>query len=463
MLGTALGENEDPAFYTELDEGYDITNPQYGVGGELLGGSFTTYERNGTRTGLLVENIDEGCRFPVNNLNADQDVIDFWYVPSFDFSGDSEDHCLVEGFSSPSDYLRIEVKPDHTLVFSINNDGVLRGLKSNHLNWTAGTAHHIRCTWGVYGIHMYLDGDVEEYAVDSGTDHFGGMNETSLPQYLFIGRRQDDEEQKPANGIIDDLKIYGYQYQKFEQPLAFFSRLGTLDEVQNPDIGAGGNTVGDVNFFGEGDTPGPDYPPWRYSVHGYSVGIYDDQYLGSYKGVIRFPTSNLNVAEDTIDFWWAPMFSVASNAGSRVLFYCSHDPDNVLGIRLYLRRLHFIIKVEGETHELYTAPIDDLWYDTSGDVRDGYWFHVVCSWGDKGMHIYINDREAVYHPDYDDGLDYKGGLGDLLPEYFLLGNNVAGGDSHMDSMMDELRIYGYQPEAISPFPKKPQKSKDHAF
>jgi hypothetical protein len=194
-------------------------------------------------------------------------------------------------------------------------------------------------------------------------------------------------------------------------------------------------------------------------VHGYSVGIYDDQYLGSYKGVIRFPTSNLNVAKDTIDFWWAPMFSVASNTGSRVLFYCSYDSDNVWGIRLYLRRLHFIIKENGQTHELYTAPIDELWYDTSGDVRDGHWFHVVCCWGPDGMHIYINDREAIYHPDYDAGLDYEGGLGEL-PEWFLLGNNVAGGESHMDSMMDELRIYSYQE---TNFPQKPQKSKDHAF
>jgi hypothetical protein len=75
------------------------------------------------------------------------------------------------------------------------------------------------------------------------------------------------------------------------------------------------------------------------------------------------------------------------------------------------------------------------------------------------MHIYINDREAIYHPDYDAGLDYEGGLGEL-PEWFLLGNNVAGGESHMDSMMDELRIYSYQE---TNFPQKPQKSKDHAF
>lgn len=457
MLGTALAEDEAPAFRTGLDEGYDITNPQNGGGGTLLGGSFAPYERNKTRTGLLIENANEGCSFPVSNLNTDHDVIDFWYVPTFNFSENSENHCLVEVFSSASDYLRIEVKADNTLLFSINYNGTLHSVKSNVLDWTADTAHHIRCTWGLYGMHMYLDRGLEEYSVDSGIDYLGGINGTGLPDDFFIGRRND--EQEPANGIIDDLKIYGYQYQKFDQPLALFSRLGTLSEVQNPDRGTGGAIAGNVNFFDEGDTPGPDNGPWLYSQHGYSVGIYDDEYLGGYDGVIGFPTSNLNVAEDTIDFWWGPMFSVASNTGARVLFYCIYDADDLWGIRVYYDRLHFIIVENGQTHELYTAPIQDFCYNSSGDVRNGHWYHVVCSWGPEGMHIYINDQEAVYDPGYDSGTGYQGGLG-TLPDWFMIGNTVAGGASHMDSMMDELRIYGYQETS---FPQKPQKSTDHAF
>jgi hypothetical protein len=459
MLGTALAQDEVPMFHTELDEGYDITNPQNGNGGTYLGGSFAMYERNGTRTGLLIENAgEEGCSFPVSsNLNAAQDVIDFWYIPQYDFSTNSENHCMVDAFSSSQDYLRIEVNADSTVLFSINHDGTLHSVKSNVLNWTADTPHHIRCTWGVYGMHMYLDRGLEEYGVDSGVDYLGGMNEASLPDDFYVGRSHDQQE--PANGIIDDLTIYGYQYQKFDQPLSLFSRLGTLDEVANPERGAGGTIAGDVNFFDEGDTPGPDNGPWLYSQHGYAVGIYDDDELGVYKGVIRFPTSNLNVDEDTVDFWWGPMFSVASNTAARALLYCSYDSDNWWGIRAYYDRLHFIIKENGQVHELYTAPIQDFCYNSSGDIRNGHWYHVVCCWGSEGMHIYVNDQEAVYDPNYESGTTYQGGLG-VLPELFMVGNAAAGADYFMDSFMDELRVYGYQE---THFPQKPQKIAEHAF
>ncbi|MDY6950741.1 MAG: LamG-like jellyroll fold domain-containing protein [Thermodesulfobacteriota bacterium] len=457
MLGTALAEGDSPAFFSELDQGYDITNPQNGNGGAYLGGSFATYDRNGTRIGLLIEDTDEGCTFPATNLNADQDVIDFWYVPTFNFAENSENHCLVEACGSANDYLTISVTATNTLLFSLREQGNLHSLESNTLNWTVDSVHHIRCTWGVYGMHMYLDRGMEVYGDNSGVDYLGGMNGASLPVDVFIGRRHD--EQEPADGIIDDLKIYGYQYQKFSQPLSLFSRLGTLDEVQNPERGFGGNVLGDVNFFDEGDTPGPDNGPWRYSQHGYSVGIYDDQYFGVYKGVIRFPTSNLRVDQDTVDFWWGPMFSVASNTDARVLLYCSHSSDDWWGIRLYYDRLHFFIKESGQVHELYTLPIQNLWHDTSEDVRLGGWFHVVCSWGPEGMHIYINDHEAGYDPAYDGGTSYTGGLG-TLPDWLMVGNTAEGADYYMDSMMDELRIYGYQE---THFPKKPQKMKEHTF
>jgi hypothetical protein len=184
--------------------------------------------------------------------------------------------------------------------------------------------------------------------------------------------------------------------------------------------------------------------------------------MGTYKGVVGFPTTNLNADEDTIDFWWGPLFHVANNTGSRVLFYCFYDSDNWSGIRLWEDRIHFIIRNNGNEYKVASVALPHVSPgETPGGEGVTAWYHVVCSWGPEGMRIFINDREAEYvdNPDYRTGLDYTGGLG-TLPTWFMIGNTAAGADYYMDSMMDELRVYGYQETS---FPQKPQKDADHAF
>jgi hypothetical protein len=432
LLGTALTDGENPALYTKLDNTTDITN----LGGDFLGGNFEQYTRNcTTKTGLLIDAEGEGLRLPISSLSLDQEVIDFWYVPNFDFSTSSGTHFLVDAYGDGANYLRIKVV-DRKIWFTIQNQNNTYRLKSTILDWTANEPHHIVCTWGPSaGMHMYLDRDVEGYDLDGGTGYTGGLNGAMLPAHFYIGR--DEAGTSPANGILDDFKLYGYQYQKFEQGPAFFSKLGSYIEIQNPVAGDGGSYDGIISFRDTNNPP-----------DGYALRILDSE-----KGVVEFPTSNLNPAGDTIDFWWGPYFDVYQNADTtKHLFYCSYDTDNFCLIKVQNKTLWFRIKVGGTPYTVQTEEFPDYAHAESNPEDTWYtWVHVVCCWGPKGMRIYINGEEAKYKDD--SGKSYTGGL-PPLPEKFQIGNKNAGGNSYMDSMMDELRIYGYQE---TEFPQEPQK------
>jgi hypothetical protein len=424
-------DGEDPAFSTRLDEDTDIIN----LGGVFLGGSFEEYTRNcTTKTGLWVESSGEGCRFPmVGNLNPDQEVIDFWYVPKFDFSSSSGTHFLVDATEDTANFLQIKVV-NKQIRFEIKNNGNLYRLRSLGKLWKQDEAHHIVCTWGPSaGMHMYLDRDVEEYNLDEGTGYTEGLNKAMLPDDFYVGR--DVGGSAPANGIIDELRLYGYQYQKFEQGPAFFSKLGSYNEIQDPVAGNGGSYGGIIRFRDSNN------PPDGYALHILDVD----------KGVVEFPTSNLNAAGDTIDFWWGPAFDLHRNADtSKHLFYCHDDEsgDESL-IKVQNNNLRFKIKVGDTSYRVQTVDFPD--YAGPEEYNWYTWVHVVCCWGSEGMRIYINGKEAKYTDD--SGRSYTGGLGNL-PDKFQIGNKTAGGSSYMDSIMDELRIYGYQE---TEFPQEPEK------
>src|SRR4030042_3925748 len=111
QLGTPPPEN--PLFWTKLDSENDVTTPTYGTGGTLLGGSFTSYALYGeTKTGLNIINTNEGCEFPTSNINKNNDTIEFWYIPNFNFSGNTTTRYLFDNYYDTNNWIRIGVTND---------------------------------------------------------------------------------------------------------------------------------------------------------------------------------------------------------------------------------------------------------------------------------------------------------------------------------------------------------------
>jgi len=412
-LGTPVPQ--DPGFWTKLDSVTDVTNPTYGTGGSLQGGAFATYDKYGvTETGLNVVNNAEGCMFPATNLSIDNDLygetIDFWYVPNFNFSGNTATRFLFHYHYGAANWLKIRVV-NSQIYFEIKKGGTVHTLASDDLNWGAGTPHHIVCTWGpAMGMRMYLDRYEPSYTINDGLSYFEGIDK--IPTDLYIGIKNDGTN--PANGIIDDFKMYGYQYENFENGLSLFSKMGSSAEITSPIIGNSGSIAGAVNYM--------------TGQNGKAT-----EFTSTYTGVVRFPTSDLNPAQDTIDFWYRPYFTMGDNTDSRKhLFWYTCDADNNAFIKVDENTFNFTIRESGTDHTLRTTSL------TNWD-----WYHIVCTWGPDGMHIYLSDREATYS--VNDGLSYTGGLPvDGMPANFKIGNRTSGGNSYCDGRIDELRVYGYQ-------------------
>jgi hypothetical protein len=418
QLGTPPPEN--PAFWTKLDSENDVTTPTYGIGGTLLGGSFTSYALYGeTKTGLSITNANEGCEFPTSNIIKNNDTIEFWYIPNFNFSGNTTTRYLFDNYYDTNNWIRIGVTNDR-MDFRIRNAGTTYTLTTTSLTWQAGTPHHIVCTYGpAQAMHMYLDRVEPSYSTSTGLTYLGGIN--NLPQYFYIGSCYDGT--LPASGIIDDFKIYGYQYQKFESALFLFSKMGSATEVQSPVSGNGGIVSGSVFFTS------------TQKQH-----LNSARFNSTYNGVVQFPTTNLNPVEDSIDFWYYPNFDLPNNADeTKHLFYCYKDANNYALIKIVNNRLRFRIveDLDGDgtptNHTVTTAALG----------QGNTWYHIVCTFGPDGMHIYINDKEASYA--VSDGLSYTGRLiNGALPTYFQIGNTSAAGTRYCNGYIDELRIYGYQ-------------------
>jgi hypothetical protein len=415
QLGTRSPET--PRFWTKLNSQTDVTNPTYGTGGTFLGGTFTSYNRYGvTETGLNITIGTQGCQFPASNINSNDEyygeTIDFWYVPNFNFSGNTTTRFLFDYYDDANNFIRIRVVND-TIDFRITIAGSSAGriLTTSALNWTAGSVHHIVCTWGpAQGMHIYLDSEEPSYSTSGGLNYYGGINQTATN--FYIGRRYDAA--LPASGIIDDFKIYGYQYQNFEYGFTLFSKIGSAAEITTPVIGNGGSVGGSVGF--------------NAGQQGSSAS-----FTNSNKGVVNFPTTNLNPNGDTIDLYYKTNYDIESNVDSnKHLFWYYIDDSNNAFIRVDGDALNFTIIENSNSHTVKTT-----------GLKNWDWYHIVCTWGLDGMHIYINDKEAGYS--VYDGLSYTGGLPTTgMPANFQIGNKGAGLNNYCNGNIDELRIYGYQ-------------------
>jgi len=425
---------EEFKFLTRLDSSADVSSPQSGTGGVLLGGSFDGYTGifGGAQTGLRVDADGEGATFPTSNINGSNGVygetIGFWYVPDFnvaDKAGTEEVETLFHSYVDSNNWIRIQVY-NNKLRFHIVTGGSTYNLKTAALDWLAGEPHYIVCTWGpAAGMHIFLDRVEADYNVDTGLSYVGGTG--SLAANFSVGNSADGLE--PADGIIDDFKIYGYQHRDFSAGLTLFSKLDSASSVSSPVIGDGGGAS--TSSF-----------TTIRAQHNASARFLSPYYLDT----VGFPTSNLNNAQGAIDFWFYPDFDLYGNTGNtnKFLFFCTQNVDNQVEIRVYNNRFQFRIEVNAVNHILRTKTIGNGYSQGGGYI----WYHIVCTWGPEGMHMYINGDEAAYKDDQQGGLTYYGPLFDPqigMPTDFRIGNRSDDNPTYYcDGFIDEFRVYDYQ-------------------
>jgi hypothetical protein len=418
-------------FLTNLDSGADVSSPQSGTGGILLGGTFDGYTGmfGNAQTGLRVDADGEGATFLDSNINGNNgsygETIAFWYVPDFniaDKAGTGEVETLFHSYADSNNWIRIQVY-NNKLQFHVVNGGSTNYLRTAGLDWLAGEPHYIVCTWGpAAGMHIFLDRLEADYNVDTGLSYVGG----AIAADFSVGNSADGFE--PADGIIDDFKIYGYQHRDFSAGLTLFSKLDSSGSVSSPVIGDGGSAS--VDGFTS-----------IRAQHNSSARFLSPYYLHT----VEFPTSNLNNAAGAIDFWYYPDFNLYGNTGNttKFLFFCTQDADNQVEIRVYNNRFQFRIEVGAVSHILRTKIIGDGYSQGGGYM----WYHIVCTWGPDGMHIYINGDEAEYKVGQEGGLTYYGPLFDPgpLPTNFRVGNRSDNNTTYYcDGFIDEFRVYDYQ-------------------
>jgi hypothetical protein len=152
------------------------------------------------------------------NINFTVGTVDFFFKPAFDET-DGKNHFLFVALSSDNSGFRMRkaaLENNNNFQFTVLDEGALAGeaqVAPDKLPFTSGTWVRITVTWDfseVMGqqVHVYFDGAEATYVDDGGTVEdivfTGPVPETD--EYIWIGNSPDGA--LPANGMIDDFKIY---------------------------------------------------------------------------------------------------------------------------------------------------------------------------------------------------------------------------------------------------------------
>lgn len=223
-VGPTSTPTPSPFLATTLDNLSAVTTPASGTG---TGAVVSTLPANDFVLGQSVNGIKidagtEHVKFQqtngtVQNVEMDQGTIDFWYKPTYSHT-DGARHSIIGigSFGVPGGVFIEKNNLSNSNYFSVyifDSAGIRKetGINTSNYSLSPNTWVNIRVTWDTRTtgqmVKVYFNGvSVASYSVVSNGSIT--MSPESTMQYIYLGNRSDTAA-IPANGIIDEVKIYG--------------------------------------------------------------------------------------------------------------------------------------------------------------------------------------------------------------------------------------------------------------
>ncbi len=213
--------DQDLTWYSRLEAPSDVTSPDVGTGGAVVGADFPAIPPY--RHGYNARFDTDGERISIptaQNFSSNEGSIEFWYLPSYDYgSGVVTDDMGLFGYEiDPTNYFYAYHEPyaggagtDEGLFFEIGVGGTLysTGLgagPSFPVRWRANEWVHLRFVWrsdpGAL-LQIWVNGQFVS-PVPTGSYPVAA----AVPANFHIGDRQFGGFVNNAQGRIDEFRIY---------------------------------------------------------------------------------------------------------------------------------------------------------------------------------------------------------------------------------------------------------------
>ncbi|BDX08119.1 LamG domain-containing protein [Planctobacterium marinum] len=320
------------------------------------------------------------------------------------------------------------------------------------------TWYHLVYSWGSYGMKMYLNGTL----VDSNVDNRGWSGN---PEPITLGANAWVTENNGSSsqylkdkflGEMDDLRVYeGQLDDNAVSELYAEENADSCEECVDPEpvlVGHWKNNVCSINGT-EGEVVDA-----VAGNHGQSVDGADIDNDGKFCQALEFDGEDANVliphaetfelASGSLSFWFkAEDLSHSKDLGQGGQGLFSKDSS---GWDAGGDHLTIWLNSNGSIrarHQIYNNSSQDKnVYAASGSVTANQWYHLVYTWGNEGMHMYLNGAEV------DSDSSTRGLAGN--PEPIILGANAWVTENYGSSseylkdkfkgQIDDLRMYDGQ-------------------
>ncbi len=204
--------------YTTLDNAAEIKNPMKGAGpGTAVPDDDFKSAQCGN--GLLIDAGAEHVEYPMApNLNLNAGTIDFWYMPD-DLHTDGLVHNLfATGDVDSKGGIKLTKTASNLLQFTLVNSSLIAhptSIGPSDYAFKVGSLIRITIAWssntsppGAPAVRIWLDKVEAKKFAEGPAKYPLSMSGISTAGSIFLGALGANDA-TPANGIIDDFKIYG--------------------------------------------------------------------------------------------------------------------------------------------------------------------------------------------------------------------------------------------------------------